>query len=103
MSSCPFDPRHLVSIPAGATREFFQNQTRRQFFGRMATGLGGAALATLAGNALTAPFARAATQGLLPRGAERLPHLVPKAKRAIYLFMGGAPSQVDMFDYKPQI
>src|SRR5262245_9184589 len=101
MHSCPFDHRHLVPIPAGATREFFQLQTRRQFFGRMATGLGGAALTALAGNALLTPAARAASA--LGRGVGPLPHVAPKAKRAIYLFMGGAPSQVDMFDYKPQI
>ncbi len=32
-----------------------------------------------------------------------LPHFAPKAKRAIYLFMAGAPSQIDMFDYKPKL
>ena len=33
----------------------------------------------------------------------RLPHFAPKAKRAIYLFMSGGPSQVDLFDYKPHL
>ncbi|MEY4940530.1 MAG: hypothetical protein RIQ93_2265, partial [Verrucomicrobiota bacterium] len=79
----------------------FQLQTRRQFFGRAATGLGSAALSALAANSLLGAFTKARAEGLLPAGAERLPHMAPKAKRAIYLFMGGAPSQVDMLDYKP--
>jgi hypothetical protein len=103
MQDCPFDSRHVVAIPGSATREYFQLQSRRQFFGRLAGGLGGAALTALAGNPLLGAFAKARAEGLLPHGAERLPHMAPKAKRAIYLFMGGAPSQVDMFDYKPQI
>ena len=43
------------------------------------------------------------------RGPERegglpgLPHFAPKAKRVIYLFQSGAPSQLDLFDYKPQL
>jgi len=103
MHHSPLDSRHTVTIPYHATRDYFHLQTRRQFLGRMAGGLGGAALTALAGNGLLGAFAQARAEGLLPPGAERLPHLAPKAKRAIYLFMGGAPSQVDMFDYKPQI
>src|SRR3954465_3165456 len=98
----PCDSRHLIPIPPGATAEYFHLQTRRQFFGRMAKGLGGAALASLGGNALLGGLssARAAT---LSGGGLGVPHVAPKAKRAIFLFMGGAPSQIDMFDYKPQI
>ena len=36
-------------------------------------------------------------------GLPGLPHFAPKAKRAIYLFMAGAPCQMDMFDYKPKM
>ena len=68
--------------------------TRRHFFGRSATGIGTAALASM-----------------LAQGAERnrtgglpsLPHFAPKAKRVIYLFQNGAPSHVDLFDYKPEL
>src|SRR5256886_16125119 len=35
--------------------------------------------------------------------APRLPQFKPKAKRVIYLFMGGAPSQLDLFDHKPAL
>ncbi|HNC99570.1 MAG TPA: DUF1501 domain-containing protein, partial [Myxococcota bacterium] len=73
-------------------------QTRRQFFGRTSTGIGVAALASL----LNGPGQRA-------RAAEvegvhyplSTPHHPAKAKRIIYLFMAGGPSQIDMFDYKP--
>jgi hypothetical protein len=73
--------------------EHIQTLTRRHFFGRAALGLGTAALATLA-----TERAGAMTQ---TGGLPGLPHFAPKAKRAIYLFMNGGPSQMDMFDYKP--
>ena len=69
--------------------------TRRHFFGRSALGLGTAALASL----LPPSSARAATSA--SGGLPGLPHFAPKAKRAIYLFMAGAPCQMDMLDYKP--
>lgn len=71
--------------------------TRRQFFGRSALGLGTAALASLLGrDAYGASTARRGVPGL-----PDLPHFAPKAKRVIYLFQNGAPSHVDLFDYKP--
>jgi hypothetical protein len=73
--------------------EHIQTLTRRHFFGRTALGLGTAALATLMGQRARA----ARATGGLPD----LPHFAPKAKRAIYLFMNGGPSQMDLFDYKP--
>ena len=81
-------------------QEYVVRQTRRQFFARGAMGLGGAALATLLQrDALAAVRQDAAQQR--SGGLPGLPHFPPKAKRAIYLFMSGAPSQIDMFDYKP--
>jgi len=65
-------------------------ETRRQFFGRGARGLGAAALATMIGEAAT-----------VTGGVPGLPHFPPKVKRAIYLHMVGAPPQMDLFDYKP--
>jgi Protein of unknown function (DUF1501) len=74
------------------------NETRRQFFARGAKGLGVAALATMLGNdMLGAPTSNFQAVG----GQPGLPHFAPKAKRAIYLHMLGAPPQIDLFDYKP--
>jgi hypothetical protein len=70
---------------------------RRDFFGRFGLGLGGAALGSLAaldGRAASpGPFS-----GILPAG-----HLPAKAKRVIYLFMSGGPSQLETFDHKPEL
>jgi hypothetical protein len=65
---------------------------RRQFFGRTATGLGAAALASLLGKSADAAESDEAISA---------PHFAPKAKRVIYLFMHGGPSQLDLFDHKP--
>lgn len=65
--------------------------TRRHFFGKSAYGLGAIALSKLLGDEL-------------PRGGmPGLPHFAPKAKRVIYLFQSGAPSQIELFDYKPKL
>ncbi|MDB5308749.1 MAG: hypothetical protein JWO38_2951 [Gemmataceae bacterium] len=72
--------------------------SRRHFFGRTATGIGTAALASL--------FARdgfAASPMKRSGGLPSLPHFAPKAKRVIYLFQNGAPTHVDLFDYKPEL
>jgi hypothetical protein len=76
-------------------------ETRRYFFGRMAAGLGAAALGSLVNPRLFADSpAPAADQsfGTLPQF-----HLRPRAKRIIWLFMADAPSQLDLFDYKPRM
>ena len=78
-------------------QEYLALQTRRQFFGRAAMGLGTAALTSLTNDA-RAVSPRSQTGGLID-----VPHFAPKAKRAIYLFLAGAPSQIDMFDYKPKM
>ncbi|AGA31166.1 DUF1501 domain-containing protein [Singulisphaera acidiphila] len=73
--------------------------SRRDFFGRFALGLGGAALGSLlerdaaaaSPSAVPSPF-----QGILAA-----PHHAPRAKRIIFLFMSGGPSQLDLFDHKP--
>ncbi len=80
---------------------YVKQETRRQFFGRGAMGLGVAALAMLDGQST---LANSAGPNLAsgPVGND-LPHFAGKAKRAIYLFMSGAPSQQDMYDYKPKM
>ncbi len=80
-------------------------ETRRQFFGRAAAGIGVAALASvidpraIASPLLTAPDGGAGIGGM--GGIPGVPHFAPRAKRVIYLFQSGAPSQLDLFDYKP--
>ncbi|MFO0805547.1 MAG: DUF1501 domain-containing protein [Gemmataceae bacterium] len=66
---------------------------RRHFFGRTATGIGTAALASLLN----------AAEPKRVGGLAALPHFAPKAKRVIYLFQNGAPTHVDLFDYKPEL
>ena len=65
--------------------------TRRHFFRRSATGLGAVALSSLVGQGASA-------SSNLP-----LSHFAAKAKRVIWLFQSGAPSQMDLFDYKPRL
>ncbi len=81
-------------------REYELMLTRRQLFGRAATGIGAAALASLLNPALFAASNKgiAAVPGALPAT-----HFAPKAKRVIYLFMSGGPSHIDLFDYKPKL
>src|SRR5262245_43369052 len=71
--------------------------SRRHFFGRTATGIGTAALASL-----LARDSQAAEKKRIG-GLTGLPHYAAKAKRVIYLFQNGAPSHVDLFDYKPEL
>ncbi|TAD86997.1 MAG: DUF1501 domain-containing protein [Bacteroidetes bacterium] len=75
------------------------NMNRRRFLGRLSLGVGSAALGSLLipdmFSGLGAKEQEAITAGL--------PHFAPKAKRIIYLFQNGAPSQLDLFDYKPKL
>jgi hypothetical protein len=80
-------------------QEYLQTITRRHFFSRAGLGLGAAAAASL----LTHGRAQADQAPAASGGRPGLPHFAPKAKRAIYLFMAGGPSQMDMLDYKPQM
>ncbi|MCL4217013.1 MAG: DUF1501 domain-containing protein, partial [Candidatus Hydrogenedentes bacterium] len=67
---------------------------RRWFLKQCGLGLGAAALSQLLGGA-----AAAAVNPLAPKA----PHFAPQAKRVIYLFMAGAPSQLELLDYKPDL
>ncbi len=71
------------------------NSARRWFLQQCGVGLGTAALAQLLGPGA----ASAATD---PLGAQK-PHFAPKAKNVIFLFMAGAPSHLEMLDYKPEL
>ena len=76
--------------------------TRRHFFGLGSTGIGTAALATLLNRDLgAAGLERSPSSGDTTGGLPGYPHYAPTAKRVIYLFQSGAPSQMELFDYKP--
>src|SRR5512147_1416998 len=78
--------------------EFFENRlniTRKHFLGKLSLGLGSVALGSLLVKDL---FSSGSSEILPPVG---LPHFAPKAKRVIYLFQSGAPSQLELFDWKP--
>src|SRR3954465_1394898 len=79
---------HFADLPAETRLAL----TRRQFFARGRNVLGAAALGSLLGDAA---FAR--------EGKPALPHFPAKAKRVIYLHMVGGPSQMDLYDYKPEM
>ena len=70
--------------------------SRREFLSKSAMGLGAMGLATLM-NPVSALGSLRGEQAL----SQALPHFAPKAKRVIYLFQSGAPSQMDLFDHKP--
>ena len=89
-------------------REAVLAETRRQFFGKVAKGIGGLALSSLlAEDAFAIPGlpqaagSVAAGGGPGAGGLPSLPHFAPQAKRCIYLHMMGAPPQMDLLDYKP--
>ncbi len=78
-----------------------QNITRRHFFQECGIGVGKLALASLLTDSFTSQ-SFGDTRMINPL-APRPPHFAPKAKRVIHLFMAGAPSQLDLFDYKPEL
>ncbi len=92
MSNRPEDTMRdaMHPIPSSVLAE-----TRRQFFAHGARGIGSLALASL----LKGEQAKASKPAV--GGLPTLPHFAPKAKRAIYLHMLGAPPQLETFDYKP--
>ncbi|MCG6155406.1 DUF1501 domain-containing protein [Rubinisphaera margarita] len=72
-------------------------QTRRHFFRDCGVGVGKIALASMLANG-GAQLAHASSSD-----SPAPPHFAPRAKRVIYLFMAGAPSQLELFDYKPKL
>lgn len=72
------------------------NGNRRHFFGKLAGGIGGVALGSL----MVPDLFKGSATDALPVG---LKHFASKAKRVIYLFQNGAPSQFESFDYKPML
>ena len=80
--------------------KYFLNNNRRHFLKNIGFGIGGLALGSMFD-----PFNLADSDGMsnFHSGSLPLPHFAPKAKRVIYLFQSGGPSQLDLFDYKPYL
>ena len=74
--------------------EHLRQSTRRHFLGQAGVGLGSIALSSLLARETSGAPAGAAPSG---------PHFPPRVKNVIYLFMAGAPSQLDLFDPKPAL
>jgi hypothetical protein len=89
-----------LSFSAELRAEHAKLVSRRWFFRQCGVGLGGIALGSLLG---ADKVMGAGAPKLNNPFAPRAPHFTPKAKRVIYLFMGGAPSQLDLFDNKPAL
>ncbi|HLK57339.1 MAG TPA: DUF1501 domain-containing protein [Chthonomonadaceae bacterium] len=86
------------------------HRARRHFFRECGVGIGKIALASLLTDAFASGGALAQSGPGPGKGdaainpfAPKKPHFAPKAKRVIHLFMAGAPSQLDLFDYKPDL
>ena len=77
---------------------------RRYFLGQCGVGIGSVALATLLGTERVFGIGANATEdGILNPHAARPPHYAPRAKHVIFLFMAGGPSQLELFDPKPEL
>lgn len=85
---------------SSAMESFDLNAANRRTFMQSAAGLGSIALASL-----VCPAAFADSPGVADDRDHRslMPHFAAKAKRVIYLFQSGAPSQMDLFDWKPKL
>lgn len=79
--------------------DFGLNINRRKFLSRLSVGMGSLALGSLL---IPDFFSRKGDEDVLHSGLH-VPHFAPKAKRVIYLFQNGAPSQLESFDYKPTL
>lgn len=87
-----------------ATREFLTNMTRRQLFAGASLSAGSIALSgLLSGSAAKAADSARNYGSEVHPSLPDLPHFAPKAKRIIYLHWNGAPSQLDTWDYKPDL
>src|SRR5258705_4288796 len=94
--SCSFDPSHYTRNLADLRRI-----TRRQFFSDCGVGIGKAALASLLAGGISKAFASPGE--IINPTLPKPPPFKAKAKHVIYMFMVGAPSQLELFDYKPTL
>jgi uncharacterized protein (DUF1501 family) len=102
----------VMSMPNDPIPQSLKSRiTRRHFFGECGVGVGKIALASLlcgssrafGGSGVSGVGGGASPLAAANAMAPRASHYAPKVKRVIYLFMAGAPSQLDLFDYKPAL
>src|SRR6476660_2672767 len=104
------DEGMMSSKPDPRDRTGLRVVTRRHFFEQASFGIGGLALASLMDGVLFAQAQGGQASSVRPPASAPPPsfgvaglHFAPKVKRVIYLFMAGAPSQIDLFDPKPTL
>lgn len=85
----------------GQSEEMTNVRARRRFLFESGLGIGAIALSRLLEEKLFAEIAK--SPGPEDPLSPKLPHFTPKAHSVIYLFMAGAPSQLDLFEYKPKL
>jgi hypothetical protein len=98
------DHKEPFRLHTPAFDQMNRNMDRRNFLIKTSLGLG--ALATgslLSSSGFSAAHARFQTGPSSAEALPGLPHFAPKAKRVVYLFMSGGPSQFETFDYKPEL
>lgn len=82
-----------------AQHDALRLETRRHFLKQCGSGLGALALSSLLGSCFSEKNEPTVANPLAPRQ----PHFNPRVKSVIYLHMAGSPSQLELFDYKPQL
>src|SRR3954470_19171239 len=92
------NPQKSGSAPQQFAQEQLRASTRRHFFAECGVGLGALALGSMLADESQAA-GRLTSDPLAPRQ----PHFPPRAKRVIFLFMAGGPSQLELFDHKPKL
>ena len=96
----------MITVEVEPVMRGFEEQvglSRRQFLAGWASGIGGLALTSMLAQDGVLAHADAPGLGLVNPLAPQRPHFAPKAKNCIFLFMEGAPSQLELFDPKPKL
>lgn len=81
--------------------EYRMNLNRREFLSKTSLGLGAAALSSIIPGCTSSAISGLESLGGAGKSAMDVSHIAPKAKRIIYLFQSGGPSQIELFDQKP--
>lgn len=100
------DDKNNFRLHTPAFNKLNKQLDRRNFLTKTSLGIGALALGSLIGKSWasgTGAAPAAASNTAMDEVINALPHFAPKAKRIIYLFMSGGPSQIETFDYKPAL